>query len=260
MGDGASSYKTIEGARSPRSSRRRAASSAISLMSKPKRRRWRFSTRCGASIAWRVTTCTRTCCVRAVRVLWDACATRRRGARQNGRAAHPRGRAACGLTDVAVVVTRYFGGVLLGTGGLVRAYTQATQAAVEAARIVVVSRCVDIVFEVPYALLRADRPHRAGVRGPHARCGFRRRGSHDVEDARRHAGCVADRDDRADSRSMRADGERARRSGVLARLLLAVPCSRRSACGLRHILVCKYLKLRIILVRLRRIKTRGGAS
>ncbi|WP_067781461.1 IMPACT family protein [Actinomyces vulturis] len=31
------------------------------------------------------------------------------------------------LTDVCVVVTRYFGGVLLGTGGLVRAYTQATQ-------------------------------------------------------------------------------------------------------------------------------------
>jgi ABC-type antimicrobial peptide transport system permease subunit len=30
-----------------------------------------------------------------------------------------------GVTDVAVVVTRYFGGVLLGTGGLVRAYQQA---------------------------------------------------------------------------------------------------------------------------------------
>ena len=28
-----------------------------------------------------------------------------------------------GLTDLIVVVTRYFGGVLLGTGGLVRAYT-----------------------------------------------------------------------------------------------------------------------------------------
>ncbi len=57
-----------------------------------------------------------------------------------------------GLTDVAVVVTRYFGGILLGTGGLVRAYTQATQAAIEAARTVVISRCVDVVFEVPYAL------------------------------------------------------------------------------------------------------------
>lgn len=31
------------------------------------------------------------------------------------------------LYDVAVVVTRYFGGVLLGTGGLVRAYSQAVQ-------------------------------------------------------------------------------------------------------------------------------------
>ena len=34
-----------------------------------------------------------------------------------------------GLTDVCVVVTRYFGGVLLGTGGLVRAYSGAVQEA-----------------------------------------------------------------------------------------------------------------------------------
>ena len=32
-----------------------------------------------------------------------------------------------GLTDLVVVITRYFGGVLLGTGGLVRAYTQAVK-------------------------------------------------------------------------------------------------------------------------------------
>ncbi len=57
-----------------------------------------------------------------------------------------------GLEDVAVVVTRYFGGILLGTGGLVRAYTDATKAAIDAARIVVVSRCVDIIAEVPYNL------------------------------------------------------------------------------------------------------------
>ncbi len=36
------------------------------------------------------------------------------------------------LTDVCVVVTRYFGGVLLGTGGLVRAYSQAVRAALDA--------------------------------------------------------------------------------------------------------------------------------
>jgi uncharacterized YigZ family protein len=36
-----------------------------------------------------------------------------------------------GLGDVAVVVTRYFGGTLLGTGGLVRAYSEAVRLAVE---------------------------------------------------------------------------------------------------------------------------------
>ncbi|MEG1839760.1 MAG: YigZ family protein [Raoultibacter sp.] len=56
------------------------------------------------------------------------------------------------LVDVIVVVTRYFGGVLLGTGGLVRAYTQATQAGLAAAEIVTISRCVDVVVRLPYAL------------------------------------------------------------------------------------------------------------
>jgi uncharacterized YigZ family protein len=37
-----------------------------------------------------------------------------------------------GLGDVAVVVTRYFGGTLLGTGGLVRAYTESVQLVVNA--------------------------------------------------------------------------------------------------------------------------------
>ena len=41
-----------------------------------------------------------------------------------------------GVTNVAVVVTRYFGGVLLGTGGLVRAYQAATQAGLAASRII----------------------------------------------------------------------------------------------------------------------------
>ena len=44
------------------------------------------------------------------------------------------------LTNVCVVVTRYFGGVLLGTGGLVRAYSAAVQAGLGACRI---AECID---------------------------------------------------------------------------------------------------------------------
>ena len=40
-----------------------------------------------------------------------------------------------GLTNIAVVVTRYFGGIKLGTGGLARAYTQAAKMGIEAAGI-----------------------------------------------------------------------------------------------------------------------------
>ena len=40
-----------------------------------------------------------------------------------------------GITNILIIVTRYFGGVLLGTGGLVRAYTQAAQAAVAASEV-----------------------------------------------------------------------------------------------------------------------------
>lgn len=40
------------------------------------------------------------------------------------------------LCNVLVIVTRYFGGILLGAGGLVRAYTEATTKAIKAAKIV----------------------------------------------------------------------------------------------------------------------------
>ena len=40
-----------------------------------------------------------------------------------------------GIRNVAVVVTRYFGGVLLGTGGLVRAYTQAVKEGLAACKV-----------------------------------------------------------------------------------------------------------------------------
>ena len=44
-----------------------------------------------------------------------------------------------GVADVIVVVTRYFGGILLGTGGLVRAYTAAASGALQSAELVRVS-------------------------------------------------------------------------------------------------------------------------
>lgn len=46
------------------------------------------------------------------------------------------------IFDVVVVVTRYFGGVLLGTGGLVRAYSYGSKIAVEAAKPVIMQNCL----------------------------------------------------------------------------------------------------------------------
>ena len=45
------------------------------------------------------------------------------------------------LTDCVVVATRYFGGTLLGTGGLVRAYSHTAKIAVEAGRIITMKLC-----------------------------------------------------------------------------------------------------------------------
>lgn len=57
-----------------------------------------------------------------------------------------------GLTDTAVVVTRYFGGTLLGTGGLVRAYTRGAQEAIAAAGIATIVTCdkLDLTFDYSY--------------------------------------------------------------------------------------------------------------
>ncbi len=62
-----------------------------------------------------------------------------------------------GLGDVAVVITRYFGGTLLGTGGLVKAYTEATQLvlnAVERGQRVPVHVAM---VAIPYSLLERVR-------------------------------------------------------------------------------------------------------
>ena len=56
-----------------------------------------------------------------------------------------------GVTDTTVVVTRYFGGTLLGTGGLVRAYSAAAVGAVEAAEIITYDIYVTLNIETTYS-------------------------------------------------------------------------------------------------------------
>ena len=55
-----------------------------------------------------------------------------------------------GIRNVAVVVTRYFGGVLLGTGGLVRAYTQAVKAGLSECETGIMRAGVRVVIETDY--------------------------------------------------------------------------------------------------------------
>ncbi len=57
-----------------------------------------------------------------------------------------------GLTDVCVVVTRYFGGILLGASGLTRAYSQGCSMAVNAARKMKMCECSRISFSCDYTL------------------------------------------------------------------------------------------------------------
>ena len=56
-----------------------------------------------------------------------------------------------GVTDIIIVVTRYFGGTLLGTGGLVRAYTSAAIGALEEAQLIRYDRSSEIEFTVSYS-------------------------------------------------------------------------------------------------------------
>lgn len=55
-----------------------------------------------------------------------------------------------GITNVVCVVTRYFGGILLGAGGLVRAYTKSAKDALDAAGVSVVRRWVKLLVPCSY--------------------------------------------------------------------------------------------------------------
>lgn len=54
------------------------------------------------------------------------------------------------LSNVLVVVTRYFGGILLGTGGLVRAYSLATTTAIEESKVLLQNMGLEAEFFVGY--------------------------------------------------------------------------------------------------------------
>ncbi len=55
------------------------------------------------------------------------------------------------LYDLAVVITRYFGGIMLGAGGLVRAYARGAKEAVEAGGVALMCLCSDFELTVEYA-------------------------------------------------------------------------------------------------------------
>ena len=58
-----------------------------------------------------------------------------------------------GITNVVVVVTRYFGGIKLGTGGLVRAYTSSAKLGLEAAGICDVCKRKVLTYALDYTYL-----------------------------------------------------------------------------------------------------------
>ena len=56
-----------------------------------------------------------------------------------------------GVSDCVVVVTRYFGGILLGAGGLVRAYSHGTKIALDAAKIVTYEKYTELKLDCTYS-------------------------------------------------------------------------------------------------------------
>lgn len=54
------------------------------------------------------------------------------------------------LCNILIIVTRYFGGILLGTGGLVRAYSQATIKAIEKGEIIIKCKGYEMQIQLEY--------------------------------------------------------------------------------------------------------------
>ena len=70
-----------------------------------------------------------------------------------------------GITNLCCVVTRYFGGILLGAGGLTRAYSRSAKDALDAAGISVVRRWVAVKQSFPYSLYERVKLEVDGIGG-----------------------------------------------------------------------------------------------
>lgn len=78
-----------------------------------------------------------------------------------------------GITNVVIVVTRYFGGIKLGTGGLVRAYTGSAKSGIEAAGICSVHEMISLKAEMGYAFLsKLQSMASSGINGRDGGAGF----------------------------------------------------------------------------------------
>lgn len=74
------------------------------------------------------------------------------------------------ITNVVCVSTRYFGGVLLGAGGLTRAYTRSAKDALDAAGVSAVRPWTQVEADCPYPFferLKLELEHVGGIEGEH---------------------------------------------------------------------------------------------
>ncbi len=77
-----------------------------------------------------------------------------------------------GVTNVCCVVTRYFGGVLLGAGGLVRAYTQSAKDALDAAGLTTMCPWVRLSLTCGYAQFEPVKAEVLGLQGILEQCDY----------------------------------------------------------------------------------------
>lgn len=77
-----------------------------------------------------------------------------------------------GFTNAVIVVTRYFGGILLGAGGLVRAYTKAAKEACDDAGIVTYKGYTELAFSFDYSLYDRIRNRLAFLHAKTDKCDF----------------------------------------------------------------------------------------